>query len=254
MKLLLQLSGGLVILVLVVAIGIWFYMDVIIKSAVERVGPEVTGTPVTLDSARLSVFSGSGSLNGFVVGNPPGFEYPNAFSLGSIDLQVDTSTLQDDVIVIKSINIVAPEITYESGSAGDNLQTLMRNIQEKTSGGGAAEESSGEAKKIIIEHFSLTDGNVTISHSMLDEVLDVPMPDLTLTGIGRNTNGATIAEASKQIFQQISSTATKAVGQSALLDQAKQQVEDRLKEELGGSEKLDEAKDKAKSLLEGFGL
>lgn len=254
MKLLLKLFGGLVILILIVAVGIWFYMDVIIKSAVERVGPEVTGTEVTLDSARLSIFNGSGSLNGFVVGNPSGFEYPNAFSLGSIDLQVDTSTLQDDVIVIKNISIVAPEITYESGDAGDNLQTLMRNIQEKTAGSGAEEEPAGEAKKIIIEHFSLTDGSITISHSMLDDVIEVPMPDLTLNEIGRKTNGTTIADASKQIFQQISSSATKAVGQSALLDQAKQQVEDRLKEELGGSEKLDEAKEKAKDLLQGFGL
>lgn len=254
MKLLLKIFGGLVVLLLVAVIGVWFYMGAIIKGAVERIGPEVTGTEVTLESANLSILDGSGSIKGFLVGNPEGFEYPNAFTLGSIDVQVDTSTLRDDVIVIKNLSIVAPQITYENGAAGDNLKTLMNNIQEKTGGGNAETEPAGEAKKVIIEHFSLSDGDITVAHSSLDNILEVPMPDLVLTDIGRNTNGATVAEAAKQIFQQISTAATKAVAESALMDEAKRQIEDRLREELGGSEQLDEAKEKAEGLLKGFGL
>lgn len=250
MKLLLKLLIGIVILIAVALGGVWFYLDAIIKGAVERVGPEVTGTEVTLGSAQLSLLNGSGALNDFVVGNPAGFEYANAFSLGSIDLQIDTATLRDDVIVIQNLSIVAPEITYESGDAGDNLQTLMDNIQKNTGGNAQEEEPSGDAKKIIIEQFSLSDGKVTVSHSSLSDVLEVPMPDLNLTDIGRNTNGTTIAQAAKQIFQQISAAATRAVAESALVEGAKQQIESKLIEELGGEEQLEEAKD----LLRGFGL
>lgn len=250
MKLLLKLLIGIVILIAVALGGVWFYLDAIIKGAVERVGPEVTGTEVTLGSAQLSLLNGSGALNDFVVGNPAGFEYANAFSLGSIDLQIDTTTLRDDVIVIQNLSIVAPEITYESGDAGDNLQTLMDNIQKNTGGNAQEEEPSGDAKKIIIEQFSLSDGKVTVSHSSLSDVLEVPMPDLNLTDIGRNTNGTTIAQAAKQIFQQISAAATRAVAESALVEGAKQQIESKLIEELGGEEQLEEAKD----LLRGFGL
>ena len=255
MKLLLKIFGGLVVLVLVAVVGVWFYMGAIIKTAVERVGPEVTGTEVTLDSANLSILNGSGSLKGFLVGNPAGFEYPNAFTLGSVDIQVDTSTLSSDVILIKNISIVAPKITYENGAAGDNLKTLMNNIQQKTGGSDKdTDADTGEAKKIIIESFSLTDGDITVSHSQLADVLEVPMPDLVLTDIGRNTNGATVAEAATQIFQQISAAATRAVAESALMDGVKQQLKGRLEEELGGAEELDEIKEKAEGLLKGFGL
>lgn len=260
MKLVLKLFGGLFLLLILAVVGIWFYLDVIIKGAVERVGPEVTGTEVRLESSRLSLLDGSGSLNGFVVGNPDGFENPNAFTLGAIDLQIDTSTLGDDVIVINNINIVSPKIFYENGAAGDNLQTLMDNIQRNT-GGSSDEESSGEEKKIIIERFSLSDGDITVSHSRLSNVIEVPMPDLVLTDIGRNSNGATISQASKQIFEQISREAIKTVAGSALLSEARQQIESRIEEELdelkeglGGSEKLEEAKEKVEGLIDGFGF
>lgn len=255
MKLILKLFGGLCFLLVLAVVGIWFYLDVIIKGAVERVGPEVTGTEVRLDSARLSPLSGSGSLSGFVVGNPEGFEYPNAFTLGAIDLEIDPTTLRDDVIVINNINIVAPKIFYENGAAGDNLQTLMDNIQKNTGGGDSKQDgASGGEQKIIIERFSLTDGDITVSHDRLSKVIEVPMPDLVLTDIGRSSNGATISQASTQIFQQITREATKAVAGSALVSEVRNQVEGFLEEQLGGSEEIEEAKEKVEGLLDGFGF
>ena len=256
MKIALKLLGGFCLLLILVIAGVWFYMDVIIKSAVERVGPEVTGTEVRLDSARLSPLSGSGSLNGFAVGNPEGFEYPNAFTLGAIDLEIDPSTLGSDVILIKNINIVSPKIFYENNANGDNLQTLMDNIEKNTGGGSSdqTEEAAGEEKKIIIERFSLSDGDITVSHSRLNDVIEVPMPDLVLTDIGRNSNGATISQASAQIFEQITVAATKAVVESALVSEIRNQVEGLLEDQLDGSEQLEEAKEQVEGLLEGFGF
>lgn len=257
MKLVFKLFGGLVVLLLIVLVAVWFYMGAIIKGAVERVGPEVTGTNVQLESANLSIFDGSGSLKGFVIGNPSGFNYPNAFTLGSVGLKIDTSTLTSDVIVINDVSIDAPKITYESGAAGDNFQTILRNIQQRVGGdqSGKAEDGAGSAKKIIIERFSLSNGDITWSHSRLENDLNVPMPDLVLTGIGRNTNGVTAQQAAKQIFEQITEAAMKAVAQSALadaarerVDEAKQQARDRINEELENSEDVQ----KAKSLLDGL--
>lgn len=252
MKLVFRLFGGLVALLLVVLIVVWFSLGAIIKSAVERVGPEVTGTEVRLDSAKLSIFDGEGALQGFLIGNPSGFEYPNAFTLGLVGLKVDTSTITDDVIVINSVHIEAPKITYESGEAGDNFKALLNNIQQRvgttdTQAETEAEAAAGSEKKIIIEEFLLADGDITISHTMLEKDLNVPMPDLVLTDIGRNTNGATAAQAARQIFEQISEAVTKAVAESALMEAARQQLEKARQE---AEAKIDEMKQEAEQQLD----
>lgn len=261
MKLVLKLFGGLILILIIAIAAVWYYLGTIIKTAVERGGPELTGTNVQLESASLSPLSGSGSLSGFVLGNPDGFSYPNAFTLGSIDMELDIKTLTSDVIVIKNLSIDAPKITYENGAAGDNFKALQQNIQNRLGAGEAeAEETEGAAKKVIIEKFSLLDGDITVSHSQLSNDLNVPMPDLVLTDIGKATNGATMAEAGKQIFEQITKAATKAVAESALLDElnnrvdelkdeAEQKIKDKISEELGDPEQLDEVKDKLKNLF-----
>ncbi len=266
MKLVLKLFGGLVILLILALVAIWFYMDVIIKAAVERVGPEVTGTEVRLDSARLSPLDGSGSLNGFVVGNPAGFEHPNAFTLGAIDLEVDATTLREDVIVVHNINIVDPKIFYENGAAGDNFKTLMDNIEKNTGGSSDEEEGSEDETKVIIEKFSLSGATITVKDSRLGgRTIQVPMPDLVLTDIGRNSSGATVSEASAQIFQQITAAAGSAVFGSALVSELRNQVDgvtdelDAAKDKVeglieGSTEELGEAKEKIEGLLDGFGF
>lgn len=265
MKLIIKIFAGLIV-VIVVAVGVTFYyLDSIIKEAVVQIGPEVTSTNVELDSVNLSLINGSASLKGLAIGNPEGYEKPNAFSLGSIAVDLDTQSLGDDVIIIHRVYIEAPEIAYESNDAGDNFQTLLDNIARNTgSDSEQAEEESSSEKKIIIEEFVLVDGIVSVKHKLLaGKTMDIPLPDLTLTDIGKKTNGATAQEAASQIIKKITSAATGAITNSALLDQAKQQLSElkedakaKVGERLGG--KLDELNigdeqvDKVKGLFKGL--
>ncbi len=84
---------GAVALILLLLIGgvayLYLSLNTLVKKAVETVGPTITKTNVSLASANLSPFSGSGKLSGFVIGNPEGFEGPYALKLGSIAVSVD---------------------------------------------------------------------------------------------------------------------------------------------------------------------
>src|SRR5213592_4499855 len=53
----------LVLLVLAVVVSIYF-LGSIVKKGVETVGPQITRTEIKLDSATLSLLSGSGKLKG----------------------------------------------------------------------------------------------------------------------------------------------------------------------------------------------
>src|SRR5438128_11352054 len=87
-KLILRVIVVLFVL-LVVAVGASIYfLGSIVKKGVETVGPQITGTEIKLDSATLSLLSGSGKLKGLLVGNPVGFKTESAIKVGSVSVGV----------------------------------------------------------------------------------------------------------------------------------------------------------------------
>ena len=246
MKVVLRVGMLLLVLVVVAAVFLYTNLDRAVKGAVEELGPTYTGTPVTLDSVSLSPLSGEGSLRGLVVGNPSGFSAANAFTLGTIDLAIDTQSLTGDTIIIDKLHIVAPEITYEASKKGNNLKVLQRTIEGSTGGRGGAPgaEAGGEGgRKMIIRDFSLVDGKVHYANKLLgDKTLEVKLPPLTLTGIGEKSNGVTAAEATAQIVSAITRQVSAAIANSGAIGDLGKQYE----------EQFNDKKDELKGKLEGL--
>ena len=55
---------GLVVVLVVVLVAAVLFIGSIVKAGVEKVGPRVAKVPVKLDSAGISIFSGSGNKKG----------------------------------------------------------------------------------------------------------------------------------------------------------------------------------------------
>jgi len=126
LKLLAKFFGALIlIIVIVIAIGL-FNIDSIVEESVARFGPEVTGTPVALEKSSITPWTGKGSLAGLTIGNPESFGEENAFSLGEISVDIDLSSISEEVIVINRVAIVAPEILYLHDGSTDNLRADLR--------------------------------------------------------------------------------------------------------------------------------
>ncbi len=73
--------------------GAWWLfasLDGLVKQAIERWGPEITGVTVKVDSVRIEVAEGRGTIRGLVVGSPKGFEAPQALKLGEMRLTRST--------------------------------------------------------------------------------------------------------------------------------------------------------------------
>ena len=124
---------GIVIIGVVLIIGaivaVSLFLDSALKKGVETLGPQVTRVGVKLDGVNLSLLSGSGSIKGFVVANPEGYKTPNAISVGRASVSLSPSSLLSDKVIIKSIRVEAPEITYELGSGGNNLSQILANVE-----------------------------------------------------------------------------------------------------------------------------
>ncbi len=238
--------GGLVVVVLGVVAALFYIssnLNALVVQAVETFGKPVTQTEVKLESSDISFLSGEGSLHGLLIGNPAGYKGRSSFELGTLAVALDSETVADDVVVIKSIDINAPIVTYEpGGAAGSNLQQLMNNVDAfiaKAAGGqskGApAEQDQAQqegSSKIVINRVTLTGGKIRIVTPLSSEGLTVPLPKIDLTDLGKDKGGISAADAFKIVMEKVLAASSGAVAgpladiKGQLKEQVDKQVSD----------------------------
>ncbi|GJL78654.1 MAG: hypothetical protein NPINA01_16430 [Nitrospinaceae bacterium] len=197
------------------AIFLLFSMDSLVTMAVEKYGSDALQAEVTLDETKISATSGKGTLRGLKVGNPKGFESDSAFRLGEVSMTLDVGTITKDTVLIKEILIAGPDITYEIGATGSNLDALQKNVAQQAGGGG--EKSSDEekpsssnknGKKLIIDSLIIRDGKINVSAvGLKGKKLSVKLPRVQLSGIGRDKGGASPAEVIKKLMVAVNAAA-----------------------------------------------
>lgn len=222
-KIILRVSIVLVILVVVAVIAVGLFLDSAVKRAIETVGPMLTQVEVKVDSVNLSLLSGACRIKGLVVGNPSGFKSPSAIQVGSAALSLQPNSVFADKLVIKSVNLQAPEITFETDLRGNNLSKLLENVQAATGGANQANSkaSSQAGRKLQVDDFLISGAKVHVSLTVLGgKSATVPLPEIHLTGLGQGPDGITPAELTKQVLQAVEKAAVQA-SSSAVADLSK---------------------------------
>ena len=210
----------------------WLYAsrDALIKRAIERFGPELTGVSVKVGRVKLEPLDGTGAIRGLAVGNPQGYKAPQALALGEVRLAVDPASLASEVIHVREISLEAPSITYERGPGGDTLTAIQKHIESALpksgpeKGDGKAEKKAKE-RRFIIDRVQVRKARVSYGGS-----LNVDVPDLTLRDLGKKSGGATAAQITQEIWTAVTRQALAAAPASirGLEERAKGAV-DRLK-------------------------
>lgn len=216
-KLLIRIVIALVVLVILAVLAVGLFLDGAIKKGVETVGPQIAKVDIRLDSVNLSLLSGSGKVKGLVVGNPEGYSTPNAISVGSASVSVSPGSLLSDKIVVKSIRVEAPEITFEGGLGGNNLNKIMDNVNATVGGSGqpAAKETTSKeskpAKKLQVDDFLITGAKVKVSLKGTGGfAAPVPIPDIHFTNLGQGPDGITAADLIQKVLGEVTQSAVKA--------------------------------------------
>jgi len=215
-KLLIRISLIVLVLVVIAVVAIGLSLNGAIKKGVEKFGPQMAKVAVRLDGVNLSFLSGSGSLKGLVIGNPDGYKTPHAMSVGLASVAVAPGSIFSDKIVVKSIRIEAPQVTFELGPGGNNLQRIQENLAAATGGPAepatpaepAADSQSG--KKLQVDEVIITGGKVTLGAAMLGgKLIEAPLPEIRLSNLGQGPEGITGPELGKVILSQINQGAIK---------------------------------------------
>lgn len=179
----------------------WVYAsrDALIKAAIERFGPQLTGVSVEVASVRLEPLDGRGSIKGLEIGNPKGFKAPHALSLGEMRLAVEPSTIASSVVHVKEISLEAPSITYEQGPGGDNLSAIEKHIEsylpKPAAGKGGKAEKAAQERRFIIDRLEVRKARVSYGGA-----LAVELPDLQMRDLGRKSGGASAAAITRDVW------------------------------------------------------
>jgi uncharacterized protein involved in outer membrane biogenesis len=254
-----------IVVVLVVGIVIFGISNLgpIIEQAVNTKGPEITGTNLSLGDVDVALFSGQARLQDFLLGNPKGYDGPNAMTVKSIRVDVDEKSLLEDTVVVDLIEVVKPEIFFERKAQTDNFQTILNQVKsaagQKTAG--EREDGGGPAKKMVIREFLVREGQVNLAVSGLkDRQVKAALPEIRLQNIGGEKQGVVPAEAARlmvaALYEKIASSQVREELNRQLQElrgearQAGEQAVEGMKE--SAQEKADQEVESAKEKLKGI--
>jgi len=199
--------GIAVILAILAGGAYWLYssLDFVVKTAIERFGPNIAGVPVTVREVQLSATDGRGTLRGIAIGNPPGYSAPHAVRVGRIAIGFEPASLGRDVVVIRDILVDAPEIAYELKGGSNNLEAIQKNIEAYVKrsggdGGGGAGSSRPGGRRYLIGRITLRAARVTMTNPLLKGGgITFDLPDVDLRDLGKRSGGVSAAQAARQV-------------------------------------------------------
>ncbi len=220
-KNLLFIGGGLTVLIIAIVIGIGIFIGPIIKMGIETLGPKITKVDIKLDAVDVSLLTGSALIQGLIVENPEGFKTPQAIKLGVASVGLNPFSVFSDKIVIRSIRVESPEITFDGGLGGNNLSKILENVNSSAKSGdsasakgeaGSKETSNKPAPKIQIDDFLITGARVHVFlKGVSNKELTISLPDIHMTDLGKEKDGITPAEIVHIILSKITTLTAKEV-------------------------------------------
>lgn len=124
------------------------------------------------------------------------------FQLAEVSIALDTASVFEDVVVVDSVTIIQPQITYETRITSDNIRALVNNVSGGSSASTDASESSG--RQIIIREFRMLDPQLNLVAAVV--TAPVSLPDIELNDIGAEDNSTTVADALQLILSTLSTS------------------------------------------------
>ena len=238
--------AGLVVIVVVAVVLLLGNIDKIVKGALEGIGSELLGVPVTVAAVEINIKSGSGQITGLTIANPAGYE-GNAFQMDMVRLGINLGSLGKQPLIIDELNIKSPVVRLEVKEDGSsNLQALMNNMNKNsaTADKKAAEQQSdskavpaGEPLRISFGKLAMT--GVTVHVTKVDEEPEtVVIPDIVRENVGEET-GLTPGEVGNVIIGAIINSSLETALKGKITEQvgeATQGFFEGLKDKLGSDD------------------
>lgn len=189
MKLFSRVLIGAAFLLVLALVALFFAIDRVVGTAIERGGTYALGVDTDVGWVRLGW--GSFRLGGLSIANPAGFEADHFLRLGGGGLDVDMGTLREATVVVPRIALDDVELHLEGKGRDSNVQAILRNLQRFESGKQEApppSEAEG-GKQLLVSELVITDVvarvDVIGAGLRLLRQVEVEIPEIRLTNVGQ---------------------------------------------------------------------
>jgi len=216
----------LIVLALLLAIAggaFYFYFNSAAKRVIEQAGTEALGVPVRVSGLGISVRDLQAKLGGITVANPRGFNASKL--LDAEDITVILGSASREMVVISEVIVRGMTVSYETGTAGSNLERLQAGMDKSP-------RSGGTGPQVVIQKLKIVNARVIPSVEGMGSAA-LPIGDITIRNIGSKENPVTAQQVAAQIMSRIIFTTSAAVLKATVKGAVKGTV-DGVKSGLGG--------------------
>ena len=208
---------GIVLLLVIAGIIVYFSLDHFVKNAVEKQASTSLNLATTLNSANLSLFGGKLNLKQLDIASPQGFSAPHMLELGDTDVAVSYGQLRKDPVHVESLTLDKPRLVIEQQNGTLNFKKAMDLMPPSES------SSQSSSLKLIIDELKVQDAQVVIRPNLpgLANEITVPVASITMKNVGTG-EGAQNGSAIKDVVMQVvTALAGSASDSSAIPEQLK---------------------------------
>ena len=213
-------AAALVVIAIIGIAAFWLSgnIDGLIKNAFASYGSAMTQTKVSVGTVKIAPADGKGAISDLVIGNPAGFKTAHAMKVGRIDVEIDIASLTKDVIVIRRIAIIAPDVSYERGSSMTNFDAIQKNIASYLGPADSKKDGPKDGKKLIVEELTIRGAKAEASAAFMNgKTVTVPLPDITMRNLGKTRGGITPGELGQEVAKALIAKLGSAVNFEGLL-------------------------------------
>ena len=217
---------GIVVLALALVLTLPLWLGPVVKPVANAAVPKLTKTTFNLGHLSLNPYTGRFELGDMQLGNPEGYSEPTALAVSNIVVDVAMTTACDKYVHIEEVTVEGVFVSLVKGGENnvDNMLQIQYNVaggKEKYEANKAKKESekpeekpeepeadAGDGKKIVIDRLTLNDIKVKYG------LITIPVPSITLTDLGKESDGLSIGELFDAVWEAILNAAL-AVGDGA---------------------------------------
>ena len=154
LKGLLWFIGGLLALVVIALLTLPLWINPVGTSLAGAIVPSFTGTAFNLERLNLNPYTGKLLVSGVKLANPEGYAETNAFTLGSLSVDVEVSSLLSDTIHVRDVTVDAPFASYVLDAQGsNNIERILAAVNEKL--GPKKEKKEKSETKVVVDKLTV---------------------------------------------------------------------------------------------------
>ena len=142
--------GGLLVFVILALLTLPIWVNSVVTSVANSLVPDYTGTAFKLTRVELNPYTGKLLVSGVQLANPEGYAETNAFTLGSLSVDVEVSSLLSDTIHVRDVTVDAPFASYVLDAQGsNNIERILAAVNEKL--GPKKEKKEKSETKVVVD-------------------------------------------------------------------------------------------------------